>query len=114
MNNTEAGAPALDRITPPQGERITAGPDGLIVPDHPVIPVIEGDGIGRDIMRATRTILDAAVEKSYEGRRKIAWFDVYAGDGLEIFVQAGNHVAKVGISIDANNVVAFNPLINLC
>ncbi|MAF26511.1 MAG: isocitrate dehydrogenase (NADP(+)) [Gemmatimonadota bacterium] len=80
MNNTEAGAPALDRITPPQGERITAGPDGLIVPDHPVIPVIEGDGIGRDIMRATRTILDAAVEKSYEGRRKIAWFDVYAGE----------------------------------
>jgi isocitrate dehydrogenase len=55
----------------------------LKFPDKPIIPVIEGDGIGRDIMRAARRVLDAAVQKTYEGRRKIAWFDIYAGEAAQ-------------------------------
>ena len=54
--------------------------DRLEVPDRPIIPFIEGDGTGRDIWRATRRVLDAAVEKTYGGRRSIAWFEVLAGE----------------------------------
>ncbi|MBN1594233.1 MAG: isocitrate dehydrogenase (NADP(+)) [Candidatus Coatesbacteria bacterium] len=72
---------SLDKITPPtDGVRITFDGDRLVVPDNPIIPVIEGDGIGPDIMKATRRVLDAAVEKSYGGKKRIVWFDVYAGD----------------------------------
>jgi isocitrate dehydrogenase len=52
----------------------------LRVPDNPIIPFIEGDGTGRDIWRASVRVLDAAVQKAYEGRRKIAWYEVYAGE----------------------------------
>jgi isocitrate dehydrogenase len=52
----------------------------LVVPNFPITPVIEGDGIGRDIMKATRRVIDAAVEVSYGGDRQIVWFDVYAGE----------------------------------
>ncbi|HWR83869.1 MAG TPA: isocitrate dehydrogenase (NADP(+)) [Candidatus Deferrimicrobium sp.] len=65
---------------PPDGEPITVKNKKLSVPDHPIIPVIEGDGIGRDIMKACRRVVDAAVEKAYGGRRKIAWMDIYAGE----------------------------------
>jgi isocitrate dehydrogenase len=50
------------------------------VPDHPVIPFIEGDGTGRDIWKASRRVFDAAVERAYGGKRKIAWFEVFAGE----------------------------------
>ncbi len=63
------------------GQTVTINQDGSIsVPDTPVIPFIEGDGIGPDIWAATRRVLDAAVEKSYGGRRKIEWLEVYAGE----------------------------------
>jgi isocitrate dehydrogenase len=52
----------------------------LVVPDNPIIPFIEGDGTGRDIWRASVRVLDAAVEKAYGGRKKIAWKEVYAGE----------------------------------
>jgi isocitrate dehydrogenase len=52
----------------------------LRVPDNPIIPFIEGDGTGRDIWRASVRVLDAAVQKAYEGKRKIAWYEVYAGE----------------------------------
>jgi len=52
----------------------------LSVPDHPVIPFIEGDGVGPDIWRASVRVFDAAVEKCYGGRRKIDWVEVYAGE----------------------------------
>ena len=69
------------KITPPAGQRITAGASGhLTVPDNPIIPRIVGDGIGPDITRATQRMVDAAVAKAYGGRKKIAWFDVYAGE----------------------------------
>lgn len=63
-----------------QGERITYQDSVISVPDHPIIPYIEGDGIGPDIWRATQRVVDAAVEKSYGGRRKIAWKEVLAGE----------------------------------
>jgi len=75
---------AYKMITPPaDGQRITIEAGKLKVPDRPIIPVIEGDGIGRDIMRASRRVLDAAVEKTFGGKKKIAWFDVYAGEAAQ-------------------------------
>ncbi len=72
---------SYENVTVPEGgERIERTDSGLKVPDHPIIPVIEGDGIGPDIMRATRKVLDAAAEKSSDGGRKIAWMDIYCGD----------------------------------
>ena len=53
--------------------------DGLLVPDHPIIPFIEGDGIGPDIWRAAQHVFDAAVERAYGGRRRIVWEEVLAG-----------------------------------
>ena len=50
------------------------------VPDHPIIPFIEGDGTGRDIWKASRRVFDAAVEKAYGGKRQIKWFEIFAGE----------------------------------
>jgi isocitrate dehydrogenase len=66
---------------PDHGSPITMGKDGkLQVPSDPIIPFIEGDGTGRDIWRASQRVLDAAVAKAYGGKRKIAWWEVYAGE----------------------------------
>ncbi len=65
---------------PKDGKRITVKNKKLQIPNNPIIPVIEGDGIGRDIMKATRRVVDAAVEKSFKGKKKIAWMDVHAGE----------------------------------
>ncbi|MCY0894325.1 MAG: NADP-dependent isocitrate dehydrogenase [Acidibacillus sp.] len=65
---------------PHSGDKIGMSSAGLQVPDHPVIPFIEGDGTGPDIWRASVRVLDAAVEKLYGGKRKIEWFEVYAGE----------------------------------
>ena len=73
--------PKFKKITPPtDGTPITISGAKLRIPNTPIIPVIEGDGIGRDIMKATRRVIDAAVEKAYGGRKRIAWFDIYAGE----------------------------------
>ncbi|UQA54775.1 NADP-dependent isocitrate dehydrogenase [Polyangium aurulentum] len=66
---------------PTAGEAITMSSSGqLQVPDHPILPFIEGDGTGPDIWRASQRVLDAAVEKAYGGKKKIAWYEVYAGE----------------------------------
>jgi len=71
----------FNKITPPaEGEKIEIVKDKLQVPENPIIPVIEGDGVGRDILKASRRVLDAAVQKAFDGKRKIVWFDVYAGE----------------------------------
>ncbi|MGQ9508718.1 MAG: isocitrate dehydrogenase (NADP(+)) [Thermodesulfobacteriota bacterium] len=63
------------------GERIEIREDGsFYVPDHPIIPFIEGDGVGPDIWRASVRVFDAAVEKCYGGRRRVEWVEVYAGE----------------------------------
>jgi isocitrate dehydrogenase len=66
-------------IPPSEGEKITIENNGLKVPDHPIIPFIEGDGIGPDIWKATKPVLDGAVDKAYQGKRKIVWFEIHAG-----------------------------------
>lgn len=66
---------------PLSGEKITVNPDfSLNVSDHPIIPFIEGDGIGIDVTPVMRKVIDAAVEKAYAGKRKIEWMEVYAGE----------------------------------
>jgi isocitrate dehydrogenase len=65
---------------PAQGAAITRREGRLVVPDNPIIPFIEGDGTGPDIWRASVRVLDAAVEKAYGGKRKIAWMEVFAGE----------------------------------
>jgi isocitrate dehydrogenase len=65
---------------PVGGEKITIRDSKLEVPDHPIIPFVEGDGTGRDIWRASVRVFDAAVEKAYGGKRKIHWMEVYAGE----------------------------------
>ncbi len=72
---------AFDKIrVPATGQKITASNGALQVPDNPVLLFIEGDGIGYDIMTASKRIWDAAVEKAFEGRRKISWMEIYAGE----------------------------------
>jgi isocitrate dehydrogenase len=69
------------------GEKITLNTDrSLNVPDHPIVPFIEGDGIGADITPIMRNVVDAAVERAYGGKRKIAWLEVYSGEkAAELF-----------------------------
>lgn len=65
---------------PVEGEQIQIVNGKLDVPNHPIIPFIEGDGTGRDIWKASKRVLDAAVEKAYAGEKKIAWYEVFAGE----------------------------------
>ncbi len=66
-------------VTPPAGGKISIRNGTLTVPDNPVIPFIRGDGTGPDIWRASERVFDAAVAKAYGGRRKLLWFEVFAG-----------------------------------
>ncbi len=65
---------------PPGGGRISIKNGKLNVPDNPVLPFIRGDGTGPDIWAASQRVFDAAVQKAYGGKRKVAWFEVYAGE----------------------------------
>ncbi|HEX8725256.1 MAG TPA: isocitrate dehydrogenase (NADP(+)) [Gemmatimonadaceae bacterium] len=65
---------------PAHGDRIQYENGELKVPDHPIVPFIEGDGTGPDIWRASVRVFDAAVQKAYRGKRKISWMEVYAGE----------------------------------
>ena len=65
---------------PADGQKITIQDGKLQVPDQPIIPFVEGDGTGRDIWRASVRVFDAAVQKAYGGKRKIAWMEVFAGE----------------------------------
>jgi isocitrate dehydrogenase len=68
-------------VTPPtSGEKIRIENGKLVVPDNPVIPFIRGDGTGSDIWKASQHVFDGAVEKAYGGKRKIVWFEVFAGE----------------------------------
>jgi len=71
----------MEKFSPPkEGVRIVVRKSGLDVPENPVIPFIEGDGIGPDIMNATQKVLNAAVEKTYDGSRKLCWYEIFAGE----------------------------------
>ncbi|MBZ0278165.1 MAG: isocitrate dehydrogenase (NADP(+)), partial [Anaerolineae bacterium] len=67
-------------VVPENGQKITITNGKLNVPDNPILMFIEGDGIGYDIMTASKRIWDAAVEKAYNGNRKVAWMEIYSGE----------------------------------
>src|SRR6059036_3888500 len=67
-------------VTPPPGGKISIAGGKLNVPDNPVIPFIRGDGTGPDIWASSVRVFDAAVQKAYGGKRKVAWFEVFAGE----------------------------------
>jgi isocitrate dehydrogenase len=67
-------------VTPPAGGTISISNGKLIVPDNPILPFIRGDGTGPDIWAASVRVFDAAVQKAYNGKRKISWFEVFAGE----------------------------------
>ncbi len=78
--------PTKEPQVPAEGEPIGYRDGELVVPEFPIVPFIEGDGVGPDIWRAARRVTDAAVEKSYGADRRICWTQVYAGDrSLELF-----------------------------
>ncbi|HVE78163.1 MAG TPA: NADP-dependent isocitrate dehydrogenase [Gemmatimonadaceae bacterium] len=73
--------PAYTNLAPPaEGETITMRGGALQVPDRPIIPFIEGDGTGPDIWRAAQLVFDGAVKKAYGGKRRVVWFEVFAGE----------------------------------
>jgi isocitrate dehydrogenase len=84
---------------PDSGDRITNIGGKLSVPDHPILPYVEGDGTGRDIWRASVRVFDAAVEHAYGDRRKIEWMEVYAGEKA---------YQKIGSWLPDETVQAFN------
>ncbi len=75
-----SNAMAYKHVQVPQGEKIQIHNGKLQVPDRPIVGFIEGDGTGPDIWQASQPVLDAAVEKAYGSKRKIAWAEIYAGD----------------------------------
>ena len=65
---------------PADGKKIGYANGKYSVPDNPIVPFIEGDGTGRDIWKASLRVFDAAVEKAYQGKRRVAWYEVFAGE----------------------------------
>lgn len=89
-----------------QETRIIKNSDNiLVVPDFPVIPFIEGDGIGPDIWRAARLVIDSAVEKTFHGKKKIAWQEVFAGE--KSHTKSGEWISKETLDIIKEHVVAI-------
>jgi len=78
--------PTYKKLIPPsRGSKISLANGKLNVPDDPIIPFIEGDGTGPDIWRASKRIMDAAIQKAYNGKKEIVWFEVYAGEKANRF-----------------------------
>jgi isocitrate dehydrogenase len=87
-------------------QKIKMGADGqLQVPDYPIIPFIEGDGIGPDVWRASKAVLDAAVEKCYSGKRRIEWTEMLAGE--KAFNQTGEWLPKETLDKAAEYIVSI-------
>ncbi len=91
--------------TPADGQRITVQDGKLHVPDNPVIPFIEGDGIGVDIWAASVRVFDAAVAKAYGGQRRIAWYEIFAGE--KAFKQFNEWLPKGTLEAIQHFVVAI-------
>jgi isocitrate dehydrogenase len=90
---------------PADGQKITVEGARLDVPDNPIIPFIEGDGTGRDIWSASQRVFDAAVEKAYGGKRRIAWYEIFAGE--KAFNQFGEWLPEDSVKAIAEFVVAI-------
>jgi len=87
------------------GEKITKVLGKITVPDFPIVPFIEGDGTGPDIWAASVRVLDAAVEKAYQGKRKIVWKEVYAGE--KAFNKTGKWLPEETLDIIHEHIVAI-------
>src|SRR5688572_7363205 len=74
---------AYKDVTPPAGGKISTKAGKLNVPDNPIVPFIRGDGTGPDIWAASERVFDAAVKMAYGGKRKISWFEVFAGEAAK-------------------------------
>jgi len=70
-------------LAPPAGGKISIQSGKIHVPDNPVLPFIRGDGTGPDIWAASQRVFDAGIQKAYGGKRKVAWFEVYAGEAAK-------------------------------
>jgi isocitrate dehydrogenase len=90
---------------PADGQKITVDGTRLNVPDRPIIPFIEGDGTGRDIWRASQRLFDAAVEKAYGGRRRIVWYEIFAGE--KAFNKFGQWLTDDSVKAIAEFVVSI-------
>jgi isocitrate dehydrogenase len=88
-----------------QGEKITVSNGVLNVPNNPIIPFIEGDGIGPDIWASSERVLNAAVEKAYKGERKIVWKEVLAGE--KAFNQTGEWLPKETLNVINEYLIAI-------
>ena len=87
------------------GQKITKTGDTLTVPDNPIIPFIEGDGIGPDIWAAAVKVFDAAVKKAYNGDRKIEWKEVYAGE--KAFKEKGEWLPEETLDVIREYLIAI-------
>ena len=94
-------------MTVPNGEKIQIDQESgkLVIPDNPIIPFIEGDGIGPDIWRASQIVFDAAVEKAYGGEKKIAWLEVLAGE--KAYEQTGEWLPEATTETIKEYIVAI-------
>ena len=88
-----------------QGEKITVSNGVLNVPNNPIVPYIEGDGIGPDIWASASRVLDAAVEKAYNGERKIEWKEVLAGE--KAFNQTGEWLPQETLDVISEYLLAI-------
>lgn len=88
-----------------QGEKITVQDGVLQVPDHPIIPFIEGDGTGPDIWAAASRVLDAAVEKAYDGKKSIVWKEIYAGE--KAFNKTGEWLPRETVDTIREYIIAI-------
>ncbi|WP_033828208.1 NADP-dependent isocitrate dehydrogenase [Bacillus andreraoultii] len=88
-----------------QGEKITVQNGVLSVPNNPIIPFIEGDGTGPDIWASASRVLDAAVDKAYNGERKIVWKEVYAGE--KAFNKTGEWLPQETLDVIRENIIAI-------
>jgi isocitrate dehydrogenase len=91
--------------TPAAGENIKMVDGQLVVPNNPIIPFIEGDGIGPDIWKAAQFVFDQAVAKAYHGKRKIEWFEVYAGE--KAFDKFGEWLPQDTLTAIENHLVSI-------
>jgi isocitrate dehydrogenase len=97
---------AAASITPPaEGAKITVENGKLVVPDNPIIPYIEGDGIGADLWVAAHTVFDGAVAHAYGGERKIAWMEIPVGE--KAYAQLGEHLPQASLDAIADYKVAI-------
>jgi isocitrate dehydrogenase len=100
--------PKYTKLTPPRtGTRITLRDARIQVPDDPIIPFIEGDGTGPDIWKASQRVLDAAVAKAYGGKRRIEWFEVFAGEKANAVYGEGTWLPEDTLEAIREYVVAI-------